>query len=336
MQPGNPIVGGIALRIPAIRSPNYVAGTSGWTINQDGTAEFQGATIDGGSVIISGANGELLVYNPTPGVGNLRVSIAAMAGTDPYGNAFPAGIGVFNTSGALVGVLQSSGSLITLYNTSGQVIGTWGQTGLQIQFTALSGHQTIVGLTLSPALTFFSQDLVSQSGNANVQMTVTNGGLINEFGSLKINSPVAGSGNFAEIDLNGQSDDGTIPATITVNFPVQIAGETWHALSLVNGFSAGSQAGWNSGIRYRKLGNGDIEFDGIVSTPVSPGGKIIGTFPAGYRPSAFKLGLVLYLANSPKLADWEIDSSGNLTFLSDYGNPAVTSTMYVTGHFSTQ
>lgn len=42
MQPesGSSPVGSIVLRIPAIRSPNYVAGASGWTINQDGTAEF--------------------------------------------------------------------------------------------------------------------------------------------------------------------------------------------------------------------------------------------------------------------------------------------------------
>ena len=43
----NPVVGGTTLIRPAIQSPNYVAGTSGWSINQDGSAEFNGVTIRG-------------------------------------------------------------------------------------------------------------------------------------------------------------------------------------------------------------------------------------------------------------------------------------------------
>ncbi len=43
----NPVVAGTALVIPAINSPNFVAGSTGWTINQDGTAEFNAAVIRG-------------------------------------------------------------------------------------------------------------------------------------------------------------------------------------------------------------------------------------------------------------------------------------------------
>ncbi len=43
----NPILGGTILIRPAIQSPNYVAGTTGWSINADGTAEFNGVTIRG-------------------------------------------------------------------------------------------------------------------------------------------------------------------------------------------------------------------------------------------------------------------------------------------------
>ena len=43
----NPIVGGTTLIRPAIQSPNYVAGVSGWTINIDGSAEFNNVTIRG-------------------------------------------------------------------------------------------------------------------------------------------------------------------------------------------------------------------------------------------------------------------------------------------------
>ena len=47
MQFGNPVVGGLFLVRAAIRSPNYVAGSAGWTINQDGTVEFASGTFRG-------------------------------------------------------------------------------------------------------------------------------------------------------------------------------------------------------------------------------------------------------------------------------------------------
>lgn len=43
----NPIVGGTALVRPAINSPNFVTGVSGWSINRDGTAEFAAAVLRG-------------------------------------------------------------------------------------------------------------------------------------------------------------------------------------------------------------------------------------------------------------------------------------------------
>lgn len=38
---------GVTLVKPAIQSPDYVAGTTGWTINADGTAEFNNVTVRG-------------------------------------------------------------------------------------------------------------------------------------------------------------------------------------------------------------------------------------------------------------------------------------------------
>jgi hypothetical protein len=45
MMPGNPVVGGVILRRPAIQSPNYTAGSAGWAVNADGTAQFAELTI---------------------------------------------------------------------------------------------------------------------------------------------------------------------------------------------------------------------------------------------------------------------------------------------------
>lgn len=47
----NPIVAGLTLIRAAIKSPNYSAGVSGWTINRDGSAEFNDVTARGNVVI---------------------------------------------------------------------------------------------------------------------------------------------------------------------------------------------------------------------------------------------------------------------------------------------
>lgn len=56
----NDVVGGTTLLRPAIRSPNYVPGVSGWTINRDGTSEFAGGTFRGPVVVIDPATGVVL------------------------------------------------------------------------------------------------------------------------------------------------------------------------------------------------------------------------------------------------------------------------------------
>lgn len=43
----NPLVAGTTLIRAAINSPDYVAGVSGWSINKDGTAEFNSVTVRG-------------------------------------------------------------------------------------------------------------------------------------------------------------------------------------------------------------------------------------------------------------------------------------------------
>lgn len=67
----NPIVGGQgALVRDSIKSRVYVPGTSGWSINRDGTAEFNGVTINGGELLVSDPDGSYVrVYDQNPGVG---------------------------------------------------------------------------------------------------------------------------------------------------------------------------------------------------------------------------------------------------------------------------
>jgi hypothetical protein len=68
MQPDNPNVGGTVLRRPAIQSPNYVAGSTGWTINADGSAEFNNAAIRGELDVGTSPNARFVFGGPIPTV----------------------------------------------------------------------------------------------------------------------------------------------------------------------------------------------------------------------------------------------------------------------------
>ena len=52
----DPIVGGSTLIRPAIQSPDYVAGVSGWAIKRDGPAEFYSVTMRGSWIVTDGTN----------------------------------------------------------------------------------------------------------------------------------------------------------------------------------------------------------------------------------------------------------------------------------------
>ena len=73
----DPIVGGTTLIRTAIRSPNYAAGTAGWTINRDGSAEFNQIT-SRGTVIVGTAPGQVILDE---NAGNGRLSATGIDGT---------------------------------------------------------------------------------------------------------------------------------------------------------------------------------------------------------------------------------------------------------------
>lgn len=99
----NPVVGGTALRIPAIQSPNYDPGIAGWIIKINGDAEFNNLTIRGTFVgadfIINSAG--IFLYNGAPATGNLIGSWTSAAGTDQFGNAYDIGLNIYSPLGSI-------------------------------------------------------------------------------------------------------------------------------------------------------------------------------------------------------------------------------------------
>lgn len=84
--------GGV-LVYPAVKSPGFVHGSAGWSVNVDGSAEFNNLSIRGtfnGTNFVINSSGEFF-YSGTPSLGNLIYSNAPVAGTDALGNAYNPG-----------------------------------------------------------------------------------------------------------------------------------------------------------------------------------------------------------------------------------------------------
>lgn len=187
LKPENPVVGGTVLRRQAIQSPNYVTGTSGWTINQDGSVEFNNGVFRG---TISG--GQLFIYNGTPGPGNLVLSVANPGTTaDQFGNQVIGGATA--TYGATLANAMIGGALLWY---TGSLAGGWAFQGqLEIDGTGklivnfpnaeIASSLTVdVNLTVTGTLTVNGStstgtpapNATSQNGLANGQIAGTSGG----------------------------------------------------------------------------------------------------------------------------------------------------------------
>jgi len=138
------ILGGINLIRAAIRSPNYAPGVSGWSINQDGSAEFNNITIRGGTVV----GGTALYYSGTPAAGNLVASISATSGTDPYGNAYVAGVASYAPGGLLA--VMNAATVVLQDNAGRQVaLNASSSSGTGLRLTPVAGvGETWVSATL--------------------------------------------------------------------------------------------------------------------------------------------------------------------------------------------
>jgi hypothetical protein len=175
----NPIVGGTALRIPAIQSPNYSPGAAGWIIKIDGSAEFNNLVVrgefSGTNFIINSAG--IFLYSSTPAAGNLIGSWANAAGTDAYTNAYPAGLVV----------------------------------GLKTK------PQVHVNNNASAGFIEFPTNRSIENTIASILAGVVNSGAVNEYATLQLFGPtVTGATDSAKLLLNSQNNDGSSEANFSV------------------------------------------------------------------------------------------------------------------------
>lgn len=210
----NPLNAGETLILDSLHSPNYVPDVSGWTINKDGSAEFNDLTIRG-TVIIEGSNA-ILIYAGVPATGNLMLAIAGQNGTDPFGNDYFAGMTLpDDVSGAITfsdpgGTLLSGGVLSS--GSIGQVIlkGPYAVLGqvAELLLQLDGSNQGVAALQLQPsgtALVLQASGVapgagpgIIAAGNVEIQNILTVDGYVDPSGgfasALHVQDTPAGSG----------------------------------------------------------------------------------------------------------------------------------------------
>ena len=211
----NPVVGGTVLRRAAIQSPNYVTGSAGWAIKQDGSAEFNNVTIRGGQIV----GGTALYYSGTPAANNLVASISAAAGTDAFGNAYFAGFTEYGKSGLTYYAVN-----IATGTGSGDTFGGTVQAFTGADMTAWTGQATLALAGSSAAELTCSQLHIRPPGAGAGLITVGNPATpaINEtwHDMTLLNSWSLGASGYAQYKLeinNRVSVRGAnvIPGTVT-------------------------------------------------------------------------------------------------------------------------
>lgn len=288
----NPLVGGDGtLEYPAIKSPNYVPGSAGWSINQDGTVEFNNGVFRGTITagVFQGTNfiinqAGAFFYTGTPALGNLFASIAssAVGGVDDFGNVYQ-GPGSFYYSGS------GDGGYIGLSKTNtGQVI-------------IYLGNTTHTGANAS-SLELTVDTLNIGWGGTGGSISLSQG----TPGYCTVNSPI-----FA---VDGSAANPTLIET-----------DSWHNVSLVAGWTAGNDLnGTSFPPAYKLLPDGNVAIRGVLVTPGS--GAIPGTaftnvaLPVAYRPSTWVVSASITNAAGGTSGHVSIRPNGNLCLEGAFGN----------------
>ena len=164
----------------------------------------------------------LFGYSPTPGAGNLVFSVAAGSGTDPYGNAYPAGVSLgpgnavqvtmVNSGGAgvLAFQLNNSDYLNPVVNAAIQGSPAYASMGLLGPATTIPGFADYVEMA-------FNSANISGSSTANLGFFY-----VNTSGGVTTVCTMNGSG--ASFPSGASVTDGLTTDTLTVEEGAEITG----------------------------------------------------------------------------------------------------------------
>ncbi len=245
------------------------------------------------TLLVIGTGGNytgLFVYQGTPGPGNLVFSIAATAGTDPYGNTYLAGETVGAAPATQLQLISNGGTgmLNFLLNnaaiTNGFLEGINGGTFGEI---LLQGPALIAANEND----YVSVFMVSNNGSvfpANMNLEYTDaGGIIHGYLNLGAEG-VSISAGFINAGNPGTGTSATNPATT----------ETWHALAVSGtGYTVGSPVP-----AYKLYPDNTAGISGEVNVAAGSAGAVFATLPLNYRPLTGKVFPVSINAGTPAVS----------------------------------
>lgn len=264
--------GGGALVRPSIHSPGYTPGSSGWSINKDGSVEFNNGvfrgTVSGGSFVgtdyIQNSAGSFF-YSGTPANGNLICSISAADGIDGFGNHYVAGVGVYNYGAPQLFAAMQSGQML-IGNIIGGVpdtveAGVWAPTINGIPNT-MAFESPTNGAMIQPVFV----ELASGNGTATTGQPGAP--------YLRVSDPT--SNQIADMHVSGT----LIKTDISANLA------TWQAAAMQSGYTANL-------CQYRLDAQDNVVWDLNLTQTTgvagSGGAVVIGAVPAQYRPKAARM-----------------------------------------------
>ena len=280
----NPIIGGGgALVYPSIHSPNFSTGVSGWTINKDGSVEFNNGifrgTVTAGA--FEGTDFEIntdgaFFYNGTPALGNLVGSITptAASGIDRFGNVYQGNIATYANDGSF-GQMTNGGLIVAPNGIA---------SGLHAAIFSIPG----AGASGAPSLGINAPSNRNEAGHNSQALIVLQGESQDGTALAQVLIVKAQTGSAtAAFQTNALLE---VQGSITANQITAIVGgvaETWHNAPLKTHW--GTASGFQQP-QYRKNPDGTVSIRGRAEftsngTVGLTSGSVIFTLPTGYVPA---------------------------------------------------
>ena len=232
------------LAIPAILSPDFATGVSGWSINKNGSAEFNNITIRNGEII----SGVFLLYSSAiPAKGNLVVAFAPIAaGVDAVGNVYPQGFnfGVWDNTGALkqhFGIDANGAVYIAGPDNVNRVIINNGSYGLGPDIRLFNDFGAVIAVIDPVHAGFFLYNDLGSAVQGGLQIALANKNTADPIIGGSVNTGLTVYGSAIAFGAAGSA----LPGDTTLTSP------------------ASKQLGFN----------GSMVWDGIAIPPAPPPGK---------------------------------------------------------------
>lgn len=311
----NPVTGGQgALVRPAIKSPDYAPGVSGWSINRDGSAEFNGLVVRGifnGTTYTADANG-IFVYAGAPRSGNLIASIAPAAGNDAFGNAYFPGV-----------VSYDIGSTFTFTQLLGGAL----------NFGFIADAPDAGNMT--PGLTGITNSVTLQSPMSNIG-SVDPAWLTLVSGIIGATTGQVGAPYLQLLDLHSSSAvDMTISGTLIKSGTGGVR-ETWQTPAYNANWSGSTtfngSTNWNT-FQFRRDAQDNLMIGGAFKAGTTAPGVAVFQLPVGFRPkSQFGLFCERVIPGSPGTLSngvLGVSTAGNVNIMTATGLSVTASNEFV-------